>query len=100
LASVPPRQDHAIQTAAGWRQTLADIRQRAQAGARQQALLVELLVDPGKETIDDRCRLFLPTRTFGLPRQAVAANQLLDLVQGGDPPRAVHPKQPGQRALN
>ena len=64
---------------------LTDIGQRSEKGAaRQEALLVKLLVDPGEEAIEDRLGLFLPACALGLPRQIVVANLLLDLVQSGD----------------
>ena len=64
---------------------LTDIRQRSEKGAaRQGALLVKLLIDPGEEAIEDRLGLFLLACALCLPRQIVVANPLLDLVQGGD----------------
>jgi hypothetical protein len=50
---------------------LADIRQRTKEwAARQESLLVELLVDPGEEALEDRFRLFLTACVLGLARMA------------------------------
>jgi hypothetical protein len=63
----------------------ADIRQRTKEWTtRQEALLVELFVNPVEETIDDRLGLFLPTCLLCLPRQTFVANLLLDLVKNCD----------------
>jgi len=52
--------------------SLADIRQRTEEGtARQESLLVELLVDPGEEAFVDGFRLLLSASELGLPRQAI-----------------------------
>lgn len=65
--------------------TLTDIRQRTEEGtARQEAALVELLVEPGEETLEDGFRLLLSASELGLPRHTIVANLLLDLVESGN----------------
>jgi hypothetical protein len=54
-------------------------------------LFVELLVDPGEETLEDGFRLFLPACELGLSRRAVVTNLLLDLVESGNMGRAARP---------
>lgn len=64
---------------------LTDVRQRSEKGAaRQSALFVTLRVDPGEEVLEHRFRLFLSACELGLPRQAIVANLLLDLVQSSN----------------
>lgn len=63
----------------------ADMRQRPEEWtARQEALFVKLLVNPGEETIEGRFGLFLPAGALCRPCQSVVANLLLDLVQAWD----------------
>ena len=65
--------------------TLADVSQRLrQRIARQQALLLELLVDPVEELVDQRFAVRQPVQPFGFALEFEFSDFLFDLVDRGD----------------
>ena len=67
------------------RPTLAHVGQRlGQRIARQQAQLLELLVDPVEELVDQRLAVHQPVNSLGLSVELALSDLLLDLVQRRD----------------